>query len=111
MVKTIAWRLVRLVGTLLVVSFLTFSLTVFLPGDPINAILPPTAPRTPEIEAEIREEFRLDDPFLIRYGDWLGKAVRGDLGKSYLTSQPVLTTIKEKLPITAEANNPYTHIG
>ena len=102
MLKTIAWRVVRLVGTLLVVSFLTFSLTLFLPGDPINAILPPTAPRTPEIEAEIRAEFRLDDPFLVRYGDWLGKAVQGDLGKSYLTSQPVATTIKEKLPITAE---------
>jgi len=102
MVKLIGWRVVRLVATLLVVSFLTFSLTLFLPGDPINAILPPTAPRTPEIEAEIREEFRLDDPFLVRYGDWLSKAVRGDLGKSYLTSQPVLTTIKEKLPITAE---------
>jgi peptide/nickel transport system permease protein len=102
MVKLIGWRVVRLVATLLVVSFLTFSLTLFLPGDPINAILPPTAPRTPEIEAEIREEFRLDDPFVVRYGDWLSKAVRGDLGKSYLTSQPVLTTIKEKLPITAE---------
>ncbi len=102
MLKLIATRLLRLVATLLVVSFLTFSLTLFLPGDPINAILPPTAPRTPEIEAQIREEFRLDDPFLVRYGDWLGKAVQGDLGQSYLTNQPVTTTIKEKLPITAE---------
>lgn len=102
MAKTIGIRLLRLVATLLVVSFLTFSLTLFLPGDPINAILPPTAQRTPEVVAEIREEFRLDDPFLVRYGDWLGKAVRGDLGQSYLTNQPVTTTIKEKLPITAE---------
>lgn len=102
MLKAIGTRLVRLVVTLLVVSFLTFSLTLFLPGDPINAILPPTAPRTPEIEAQIREEFRLDDPFIVRYGDWLSKAVRGDLGQSYLTNQPVRTTIVEKLPITAE---------
>lgn len=102
MAKLLATRLARLVATLLAVSFLTFSMTLLLPGDPVNAILPPTAPRDAETVARIRQELRLDDPLLTRYGAWLGDAVRGDLGKSYVDDRPVATTIKERIPITAE---------
>ncbi len=50
--------------------------------------------------ARIREEFRLDDPILVRYADWLGSAVQGDLGYSYITDQPVWDTILQRLPVT-----------
>lgn len=102
MIKLIAIRLLRLIATLLAVSFLTFSMTLLLPGDPINAILPPTAPRDPETVQRIREELRLDDPLLVRYGDWLGNVVQLDLGQSYIDDRPVWQTIKDRLPITAE---------
>lgn len=100
--KTIAFRLLRLVGTLLAVSFLTFFLGTLLPGDPINVLLPPDSPRDPATVARLTEEFRLDDPFIQRYAGWLGDAVSGDLGFSFITDQPVWDTIKQRLPITAE---------
>ena len=53
MLRVIATRVVRLVATLLAVTFLTFTMLEFLPGDPIDAILPPNAVRTPELIAQI----------------------------------------------------------
>lgn len=102
MLKVVGLRVVRLIATLLAVSFLTFMLGVFLPGDPINVILPPDAPRDEATVARLTEELGLDDPTLVRYGRWLGDAVQGDLGYSYVTDQPVWGTIKDRLPVTAE---------
>ena len=102
MLKVLGFRLLRLVGTLLAVSFLTFMLGVLLPGDPINVILPPDAPRDEATVARITEELGLDDPTLVRYGRWLGDAVQGDLGFSFVTDQPVWDTIKQRLPVTGE---------
>ena len=102
MTRVILTRVLRLFGTLLAVSFLTFSMLEFLPGDPVDAILPPDANRTPELVEQIRADLNLDDPFLVRYLSWLGDAVQGDLGQSYITDQPVSDTIKDRLPITLE---------
>jgi peptide/nickel transport system permease protein len=101
MAKTIAFVLVRLIATLFAVTFLTFSLTALLPGDPVDTILG-TGPRTPGIEEQIREDLNLDDPFIVRYFAWLGNAVSGDLGQSYITDQPVSDTIQQRLPVTAQ---------
>jgi len=100
--KVIATRLARLVATLLAVTFLTFSMTALLPGDPVNAILGVDAVRDPEVVAKIRADLGLDDPFLIRYVNWLGNAATGDLGQSYITDQQVITTISQRLPVTAQ---------
>lgn len=102
MTRIILSRLVRLVATLLAVTFLTFTMLELLPGDPVDTILPPDANRTPELIAEIRADLNLDDPFLVRYFDWLGNALQGDLGKSYITGQAVSDTIMDRLPITLE---------
>ncbi|MCL4114771.1 UNVERIFIED_CONTAM: hypothetical protein GTU68_053807 [Idotea baltica] len=102
MLKVLGLRILRLVATILAVSFLTFMLGVFLPGDPINAILPPDAPRDEATVARITEELGLDDPTLVRYGRWLGDAATGDLGYSYVTDQPVWDTIKQRLPVTGQ---------
>lgn len=102
MARMLAFRLVRLVATLLVVSFLTFFVTTLLPGDPVNAILPPEAPRDEAVIAQIRADLRLDDPLPVRYVAWLLDALRGDLGQSYVTNQPVADTIRERLPVTVQ---------
>ena len=94
--KVIATRLARLVATLLAVTFLTFSMTALLPGDPVNAILGVDAVRDPEVVAKIRADLGLDDPFLVRYVNWLGNAATGDLGQSYITDQEVITTISQR---------------
>ena len=101
MLKTIAFILLRLVATLLAITFLTFLMVALLPGDPVDTILG-TGPRTPEQVESIREDLNLDDPFLVRYFTWLGDAVTGDLGDSYITDQPVSDTIRQRVPVTAQ---------
>jgi peptide/nickel transport system permease protein len=101
MAKTIAFVLLRLIATLFAVTFLTFLMVALLPGDPVDTILG-TGPRAPGIEEQIREDLNLDDPFFVRYFTWLGDAVTGDLGTSYVTDQPVSDTISSRLPVTAQ---------
>lgn len=104
MLKMLALRVARLIATLLAVSIITFAMTLLLPGDPINAILPPTAERDPQVMAEIREEYGLDDPLVVRYKDWLSDAViHRDLGTSYVTrGQTVSGQIKNRVPVTGQ---------
>jgi peptide/nickel transport system permease protein len=102
MIKVLLSLLLRLVLTLLAVSFITFMMVKLLPGDPVNTLLPPDAPRTPEIVAQIRADLGLDDPVWQQYLDWLGSALTGDLGTSYVTDQPVSEIIKDRFPVTFE---------
>ena len=102
MAKMLISRLLRLLATLFAVTFLTFLMVSLLPGDPVDAILGQTE-RTPEIEAEIRSELNLDDPFFQRYLSWLGNAVTGDLGESYINrGQTVAGEISARLPVTGQ---------
>ncbi len=102
MPKMIASRLMRLVLTLLVVTFVTFVGVNVLPGDAINALIPIDAQQDREFVEQVREEWGLNDPMIVRYGRWLGDAVRGDLGDSIVTGQPVTREITHRLPITFE---------
>lgn len=95
-------RLLRLIATLFAVTLITFLMVSLLPGDPINSILPPDAPRTPEIVEQITNDLGLDDPLWQQYLNWLGDAVTGDLGQSYITDQSVSDIIRERLPVTLE---------
>tara|TARA_B100000945_G_scaffold313222_1_gene308915 strand:+ start:987 stop:1916 length:930 start_codon:yes stop_codon:yes gene_type:complete len=94
--------MVRLIATLFVVSILTFLLVEQLPGDPILAILPPEALDDLENIERIRKELKLDDSVFTRYARWVGDAIQGDLGKSFITDQPVAEAIKDRIPVTME---------
>jgi len=85
---------VKLVVTLLAVSALVFALTE-APGDPAKRTL--GAGATPTQLALFRHEYGLDKPFLTRYADWLGNAVQGDLGRTYVTNVPVWSVIRPRL--------------
>lgn len=85
--------------TLLGVTFLVFSLTHVVPGDPARTVAGPKADRT-TIES-IRREMGLDAPLLVQYGRYLGRVMRGDLGRSHLTRQSVAEAIAERVPATA----------
>ncbi len=102
MAKVLAIRMVRLIATLFVVSILTFLLVEQLPGDPILAILPPEALDDLENIERIRKELKLDDSVFTRYARWVGDAIQGDLGKSFITDQPVAEAIKDRIPVTME---------
>ncbi|MDP7549751.1 MAG: ABC transporter permease [Acidimicrobiales bacterium] len=100
--RLIAGRMVRLVATLLFVTFVTFMATSLLPGDPVNALIPIEAQQDREFVEQLREEWGFNDPLPVRYGRWLGDAVRGDLGNSYVTGRPIIDEITPRLPVTGE---------
>jgi peptide/nickel transport system permease protein len=93
----------RLVVTLLVVTFLTSMMFELLPGDPALAVVGADTFRVNEetIEAA-RKELDLDKPAVVRYVNWLGDAITGDLGSSYRTRQPVTDAVVERLPVTIQ---------
>ncbi|HXG16291.1 MAG TPA: ABC transporter permease [Calidithermus sp.] len=92
--------MVLTVPVLLVVSVLVFSLVLLLPGDPTLVILGPEA--TAAERRALAEELGTDRPIAEQYVRWLGRALRGDLGRSPRTQQPVLEAIVERLPPTVE---------
>jgi peptide/nickel transport system permease protein len=85
---------------LLGVATLVFSLIHLIPGDPAQAMLGDTA--SPEEIAELRGRLGLDRPLAEQYTSFLGGIVRGDLGVSLRTSQPVTSMIMERMPATFE---------
>jgi peptide/nickel transport system permease protein len=96
-------RVIRLLATLLVVTFMTSMLFDLLPGDPaLAAIGADTFNVTPERIEAARKTLHLDEPAPLRYVKWLGKAVHGDFGKSYRTRQSVMDAITERLPVTLQ---------
>jgi peptide/nickel transport system permease protein len=98
MLALIGRRLVWAVVLVLVVSFLVFWLAVFIPGDPATTLAGPGA--TPERVEEVRHRLGLDDRLPVRYVQWLGDAVQGDLGRSFYTDRPVTKELSDRWPVT-----------
>lgn len=92
--------MLTLLVILLAATALTFFITNVLPGDAAVAILGDSA--TPADIASLRTELGLDRNIVVRYVDWLGHALRGDLGKSYRTREHIATMIGDRLPVTLE---------
>ena len=97
--RMIAVRVVGVVFILLVISLLTFGLMYLAPGDLVKNLLG-NRPTSPEAVAAIREQYRLDDPFLVQYFTWLGNALQGDFGTSVRMQQPVTTVIGARVGLT-----------
>lgn len=93
-------RLLVAIPTVLIVSIFVFSLQKLLPGDPILAMA--GEERDPQVLELLREKYRLNDPVPSQYVHWLGDVLKGDLGISLRTNQPVLELIAEKLPVTIQ---------
>lgn len=82
------------------VGAVTFLMVDLLPGDVAYDIAGQDTSLA-DIQA-IREELGLDRNILVRYGQWMKNAVRGDLGMSFRTHEPVLEAILSRLPVTVE---------
>jgi peptide/nickel transport system permease protein len=97
-------RLVYVVPVLLGVSLLAFGLSRLAPGDPARDVIVRTTGRQPTEREVIRERQRLglDRPLPAQYASWLGDALRGDLGTSYSTGEPVSRAVVRTLPLTLE---------
>lgn len=95
MMRLLIRRLALGIVTLWAVSVLIFAGTELLPGDVATAILGQS--RTPETVATIRASLGLDRPAYVRYGEWLGHFVRGDIGKSLANQRDIGPEIRERL--------------
>jgi len=99
-VRLIARRLLMAVPIVIGVSILTFWVLSLIPGSAAQQLLGPEA--TPQDVAALERRFGLDRPAVLRYLDWLGGALTGDLGTSFVSSQPVTAELWPRLGVTGE---------
>ena len=95
----IARKLVQLVITVILVTLFASLLLELLPGDPVEVLVPFGSDEQRQL---VREETGLDQPFIVRYGEWLGGFVTGDMGNYYTvsSSRPVSERVVDALPPT-----------
>ncbi|TMB09378.1 MAG: ABC transporter permease, partial [Deltaproteobacteria bacterium] len=99
MIGYVVRRVLRAITTLLGTTLIIFVLVRVVPANPAVTIAGPKA--DPETLAAIRKDLGLDDPLVVQYGRYVGRLVRGDLGRSYMTGRRVTDVIVERLPATA----------
>ncbi len=90
--------MLSVIPILWLVSVLVFSLIHLVPGDPVMVMLGSNAEKA-QVE-ELRHRLGLDRPLLVQYGAWMGRVLRGDLGKSIITEEQVTEMIQQRLPTT-----------
>lgn len=100
MIAYLSRRVAMLAATLVVSSFVVFAGLSAAPGDPL-ATLSGGRSLPPETVAVLRQRYHLDRPFLVRYADWVGAALHGDLGMSIATRQNVGDLIAARAGTTA----------
>jgi peptide/nickel transport system permease protein len=86
-----AKRLLQALPILLGVSLVVFGLLQLAPGNAIDLLLPPEA--SPDVIAQMKAAYGFDKPLYVQYFIWLGRALRGDLGVSIFSGQPVTTEV------------------
>ncbi|MFD6354259.1 ABC transporter permease [Nocardia tengchongensis] len=98
MIWLILRRVGAAIGMVFAVSILAFLILSVGNDDLARNILGEAA--TPQAVEGLTHELGLDKPLLAQFLPWLGDLVRGDLGTSYLTHQPVIDVVGERLPVT-----------
>jgi peptide/nickel transport system permease protein len=95
-------RALALVPILFGVTIVTFVVLRVIPGDPIQALIDERGVGIDQATIEsIRQQFGLDKPLPVQYGKFVADAVKGDLGRSFSSRQPVTSEILARLPATA----------
>lgn len=101
MIRFIIRRILLLIPILLCVSIFVFLILRMAKGDPAMAYLRlSNIPPTEQALMEARIELGLDKPIIAQYADWMGRALRLDFGRSYVTGKPVLQEVLYYFPAT-----------
>jgi peptide/nickel transport system permease protein len=98
MIAYIIRRLIYAVVVIVGVATISFALLQMIPGSPVDAMLGTES--TPQAREALERELGLDKSIPVQYVTWWGNLLRGDLGKSAMTSQPVGQLIMQRLPTT-----------
>ncbi len=100
MLRYIINRLVLFIPLLFGLSIVVFIYIHLIPGDPVQAMVGPYGSQ--EFVAQLREEFGLNRPLYVQYVDWLTNALRGDLGITFRSRQPIAPLLAARIPATLE---------
>lgn len=99
MLKYILKRVLYVIPVMLGVLVIVFVLKSIMPGDPVDMMLSSDA--SEEDREALREELGLNDPIVIQFVNYVkGIVTEADFGISYKTSQPILTELMQRFPIT-----------
>jgi peptide/nickel transport system permease protein len=98
MLAYIVRRIIATIPVMGVVAFFVFSLLYIAPGDPAAVIAGEQA--SPADVERIRQNLGLDQPFMVRFGEWVWQILHGDLGTSIFTNLPVTTMIQQRFEPT-----------
>jgi peptide/nickel transport system permease protein len=98
--ESVVHRVFISIVTLFVISLIVFTGVRMIPGDPARVMGGTDA--DPAGLEEIRQKYGLHDPIPVQYLRWMGLALRGDLGESIRTREPVVRTVARKIPITMQ---------
>ena len=102
MLKFICKKVLQMIPMLLIISFLVFAGLQLTGIDPVNYLIPPEmAGNTAAVEA-LRESLGLNDPFIVRYFNWIGDLLRGDFGYSIVNGSSISSILLTRLPATFE---------
>ena len=105
MLKYICKRLLLMIPTLLGIIFIVFTVMNLTPGSPGRTILGTAA--TQEQVDQLNHELGYDRPFLVRFFDYCGDLLQGDMGTSYRTRADFTTELKGRMPTTLKLVNAY----
>lgn len=98
MTRFVIRRLLLTIPILIGASLLIYAMVYALPGDPVRA-LAGDRPLSLAVQAQVRADYNLDDPFAVQYAKYIWALVHGDFGKDF-SGRPVLETISLRLPVT-----------
>ena len=101
MFKFILKRILMVIPTFIAITFVTFALIHFIPGDPVEIMMGERG-LTPEVHQQMMKQLGLDLPLYQQYFNYIGNVIQGDFGESFRTRQPVLTEFFTLFPATFE---------
>ncbi len=102
MLKFIAKKLLQMIPMLLLISFIVFGALQMTDVDPISYLASPDMAGSAENMEMLRERLGLNDPFLVRYINWIGDMLHGDFGYSITNGTAIKDLLMTRLPATME---------
>src|SRR5262249_4855588 len=101
MLRFILTRVSLVVPTFIGITLIVFVLIRLIPGDPIETMAGERG-SDPVRHEQLRKEYGFDQPVLVQYGYYLARLVHGDLGRSIVTHEPVISEFTTLFPATLE---------
>jgi peptide/nickel transport system permease protein len=105
MLNYLARRFLMMIPLLIGITLISFVVIHLAPGEPTDMQTQLNPEVSTELRDRLRDQYGLDKPLVVQYGEWLGRFVRLDFGNSFSQDRrPVLDKIVERLPITISIN-------